>query len=127
MPEDSYWYLAVAPLSVPYWPEVAVYETKDSDERVVAPMLFTTQENAERELRMLNEGEADAFLRAVNEHGEKNLNEALDNTPELRVFEIDPWLLGEYLKDSDLTYVMVDNRLKLSQELSKEMRERSGE
>lgn len=50
------------------------------------------------------------------------MNEALDNTPEKRVFEIDPWLLGEHLKDQDLTYVMVDDRLRLAWELSEEMR-----
>jgi hypothetical protein len=84
MPETPYWYVAVAPLSVPYWPEVAMCETEVGDEHVVTPMLFTTRENAEAELRMLREGEADAYLRAVVKYGEKNMNEALDNTPEKR-------------------------------------------
>jgi hypothetical protein len=38
------------------------------------------------------------------------------------VFEIDPWLLGEHLKNSDLMYVMVDDRLKFAWELSEELR-----
>jgi hypothetical protein len=122
MGETSYWYVAVGPLSVPYWPEVAMCETEVGGERVVAPMLFTNREKAEAELQTLREGEADAYLRAVDEYGEKNMNEALNNTPEKRVFEIDPWLLGEHLKDSDLMYVMVDDRLRLASELSEELR-----
>ena len=122
MPETSYWYVAVGPLSSPYWPEVAMCETEVGGERVVAPMLFTTRENAEAELSTLREGEADAYLRAIGEYGEKTMNEALDNTPEKRVFEIDPWVLGEHLKDSDLMYVMVDDRLRLAWELSEELR-----
>jgi hypothetical protein len=123
MSETSYWYLAVAPLSIPYRTEVAMCETEVSGELVVAPMLFTTRENAETELRLLREEEADAYLRARDEYGEKNINEALDNTPEKRVFEIDSWLLGEHLKDSDLMYVMVDDRLRLAWELSEGLRE----
>jgi hypothetical protein len=122
MPETSYWYVAVSPLSSPYWPEVAMCETEVGGERVVAPMLFTTRENAEAELGTLREGEADAYLRAIGEYGEKTMNEALDNTPEKRVFEIDPLVLGEHLKDSDLMYVMVDDRLRLAWELSEELR-----
>jgi hypothetical protein len=122
MPETSYWYVAISPLSIPYWTEVAMCETEVGGERVVAPMLFTTRENAEAELRILREGEADAYLRARDEYGEKNINEALDNTPEKRVFEIDPWLLGEHLKDSDFKYVMVDDRLRFAWELSEELR-----
>ena len=122
MPETSYWYVAVSPLSSPYWPEVAMCETEVGGERVVAPMLFTTRENAEAELGTLREGEADAYLRAIGEYGEKTMNEALDNTPEKRVFEIDPLVLGEHLKDSDLMYVMVDDRLRLAWELSEKLR-----
>jgi hypothetical protein len=85
-------------------------------------MLFTTRENAEKELRILREGEADAYLRAIDEYGERHMSEALDNTPEKRVFEIDPWVLGEHLKDSDLFYVMVDDRLRLAWELSEKLR-----
>jgi hypothetical protein len=122
MPETSYWYVAVGPLSVTYWPEVAMCETEVGGERVVAPMLFTTRGSAEAELSTLREGEADAYLRAIGQYGEMSINEALDNTPEKRVFEIDPWVLGEHLKDSDLMYVMVDDRLRLVWELSEELR-----
>ncbi len=76
------------------------------------------RESTLRQSYTLREGEADAYLRAVGEYGEKSMNEALDNTPEKRVFEINPWLLGEHLKDSDLMYVMVDDRLRLAWELS---------
>jgi hypothetical protein len=122
MSETSYWYVAVGPLSVPYWPVVAMCEVEVGGELVVAPMLFTNREKAEAELQTLREGEADAYLWAIDQYGEKNMNEALDNTPEKRVFEIDPWVLGEHLKDSDLMYVMVDDRLRLARELSEELR-----
>jgi hypothetical protein len=55
---------------------------KAEDQRVVAPMLFTTRAGAEEELRVLREGMPDAYLRAVGEYGERDVNEALDNTPE---------------------------------------------
>ena len=117
-----YWYVGVSPASDPYWDGVVMFNMQGEGERVVAPMLFTTRENAEEELRVLREGMPDAYLRAVGEYGESDVNEALDNTPELRVFEIDPWLLGERLEDSHVTYAMVDDRLRLARELSEELR-----
>ena len=118
-----YWYLGVAPVAVPYWDGVVMFEMKAEDQRVVAPpMLFTTRAGAEEELRVLREGMPDAYLRAVGEYGERDVNEALDNTPELRVFGIEPWLLAECLEDSHLTYAMVDDRLRLARKLSKELR-----
>jgi hypothetical protein len=99
-----------------------MFKMEAEDVRVSAPMLYTTRETAEAELRILREGMPDAYLRAVGEYGETDVNEALDITPELRVFEIDSWLLGEHLKDSDLMYVMVDDRLRLAWELSEELR-----
>jgi hypothetical protein len=84
-------------------------------------MLFTTREKAEAELRSIVEGEADAYLQAVGEYGEKAMNAALDNTPEHQVFEIGAWLLGEHLKDSDVTYVVVDDRMWSAGELQEEL------
>jgi hypothetical protein len=85
-----YWYLGVASVPVPYWDGVVMFEMKAEDQRVVAPMLFTTGAGAEEELRVLREGMPDAYLRAVGEYGERDVNEALDNTPELGVFGIEP-------------------------------------
>ena len=99
-----------------------MFEMKAEDLRVAAPMLFTTREKAEEELHTIREGMADAYLRAIGEYGETDVNNALDNTPELRVFEIDTWLLGEHLEDSALVYAMVDDRLRLARELSEELR-----
>ena len=113
MTERSYWYVASAPLSVPGWPEVASYETELGGGRVVAPRLFSTQEKAETQLRWIAEGEAEAYLRVVEEFGEEDMNEALDNTPEQGVFEIGTWLLGEQLKDSYVEYVVVDDQMRL--------------
>jgi hypothetical protein len=124
MPESptSYWYVAVTPVSDPFWEEVVMFEMEAEGLLVDAPMLFTARESAEAELRTLGEGMADAYLQAVGEYGETEVNEALDNTPELRVFEIDPWLLGEHLGNSALEFVILDDRLRLAEELAEELR-----
>jgi hypothetical protein len=49
VPEPSYWYLGVSPISVPYWSEVTMCEVEVGGERVVAPMLFTERETADSE------------------------------------------------------------------------------
>src|SRR5215213_7794860 len=101
MAERSYWYIGVSPISVPYWSDVTMYETEFGNDRVVAPMLFSTREAAEAELRAHRDAEADAYLRAVEMYGEEDFGRALDNTPEQQLFEIGTWLLGEHLKASD--------------------------
>ncbi len=121
MPETSYWYLATAPLSVPYWTEVTMCEAEFGNEIVVAPMLFTTRGGAEAEMRKFVEGEADAYLRAVDGHGTELINEALDNSPAQRVYEIDSWLLSEHLKDSAVMYVTVDGQVRLAWELAEDL------
>jgi hypothetical protein len=121
MTEPTYWYLGVSPISVPYWFDVTMCETKVGDDPVVAPMLFSAREGAEAELREHGEAEADAYLGAVREYGAADVDEALDNTPEQRVFGIGAWLLGEHLKDSDYMYVMLDGRVRLAWELGEEL------
>jgi hypothetical protein len=123
MSEPSYWYLGTSPISVPYWSDVTMYETEVGDDRVLAPMLFTTREKAAAELRRHEEAEADAYLQAVERYGEEDLNKALDNTPEQQVFGIGAWLLGEHLKDSDHRYVMVDGEVKTPIDLLAELEE----
>jgi hypothetical protein len=122
MPESSYWYVGVSPVSVPYWDGVVMFEMDAEDQRVVAPMLFTARAGAEEMLRVLREGMPDAYLRAVGEYGERDVNEALDTSHELRVLEIEPWVLSENLENSALTYAMVDDRLRLARGLSEELR-----
>ena len=123
MPPYYYWYVGVAPVSNTYWDGVVMFNMQvEGGERLAAPMLFTKREYAEAELRTLREEMPEAYLRAVDEYGESDVNEAIDNTPELRVFAMDPRLLGERLEDSHLTYAMVDDRLRLAQDLSEELR-----
>jgi hypothetical protein len=55
MTEPTYWYLGVSPISVPYWSDVTMCETKVGDDTVVAPMLFSAREGAEAELRVHGE------------------------------------------------------------------------
>ena len=124
MPPYYYWYyVGVAPVSNPYWDGVVMFNMQlEGGERLAAPMLFTTREYAEAELRTLREGMPQAYLRAVDEYGESDVNEALDNTPELGVFEIEPRLLGEHLEYSHVTYAVVDDRLRLARTLVEELR-----
>jgi hypothetical protein len=121
MEDSSYWYLGVSPISVPYWSDVTMYEAEVGEDRVLAPMLFTSRGRAVAELHQHQEAEADGYLRLVEEYGVEDVDEALNNTPEQRIFEISTWLLGEHLKDSDHMYVMVDGRVRLAWELAEEL------
>jgi len=58
-------------LSVPWWPEAMKYTHEEGNERVDAPILFTTEEAAEVQLRMTEEAEPDSYLKLVNQHGEQ--------------------------------------------------------
>ena len=97
-------------------------ETEVNGEPIIAPMLFTTRDKAEAELRWFNTEEPDEYLRAIRVWGEDDWNRALDNTPPQQVFEIGEWLLREHLNDSELTWVMVDHEPKPAQELAQELR-----
>jgi hypothetical protein len=99
-----------------------MYEAEVGEDRVAAPMLFTSRGRAVAELREHQEAEADSYLRLVEEYGgDEAVGEALDNTPEQQIFEISASLLGEHLKDSDHMYVMVDGRVRLAWELAEEL------
>jgi hypothetical protein len=121
MAERTYWHLGISPINVPYWTYVTHYETEVEGRPVRAPMLFTTRDKAETELRLFDEGEADEYLRAIRVLGEDVWNRALDNTPEHQVFEIGEWLLKEHLNDSEIAYVMVDHELRPARRLAEEL------
>ena len=113
--ERQYWYVAAAPVSIAFWIEVVAYEAEMEDmpqPRQASPMLFTSREKAEAKVHHLESSDADAFLQAVENYGEDQMNRALENTPSLAVFSIDEWLLTEYLKDSDIYYIMVDDEMR---------------
>jgi hypothetical protein len=119
--ERSFWYLATTPLSVPYWTEVVPSEVEVGGEAMLAPMLFSSRESAEAELRRLEGLDADAYLRAREEYGEELIDAAYDTTPSLEVFEMSEWLLRENLSDSEIIHVMLDNRLKPARDLLTEL------
>jgi hypothetical protein len=121
MEERSYWYLGNGPIDVPHWTDVTPYEPEVEGRPVRAPMLFTTRDKAETELRSFDEGEADEYLRAIREVGEDAWNRALDNTPEHQVCEIGEWLRREHLNDSEIEYVMVDHELRSAQGLAADL------
>jgi hypothetical protein len=117
--EQSYWYVATAPLSSPDWDERCV--CRFQGECVIVLQLFSTREGAENELCFLDDREPDAYLRTKDEYGEEYLNELLDNAPVKKVFEIGASLLGEHLEDSDFMYVMLDYEVMKTWELSEEV------
>jgi hypothetical protein len=92
------------------------YTHEDGNERVDAPILFTSKEAAEVELRKTNEAEPDSYLKLVNQHGEQQVNQAYDNTAPLAVLVIDREALADKLGDSDFLCVVVDGRMMLRQD-----------
>ena len=127
MSTERYWYLAAAPLSVPWWTEVIKWVHQEGVERVDAPMLFSTLAGAGEELRDLHGAAADEYLRLVEQHGAETVNEAYENTPPMTIHFLDAEMLLDYLEDSDFLCVMVDGRLRLRQDLVEELRERAAE
>ena len=111
----------VSVLSIPWWPEAVKWGYKDGIERVDAPMLFTTREAAEEQLREIQDAEADNYLSLVEHHGEGIINVAYNNTPPLQVFALDESLLLGKLEDSDFLCVMVDGILKLRRDFMEEL------
>ena len=94
---------------------------KDGNERVDAPMLFTTREAAEAQLREIQDAEADNYLSLVEHHGEGIINVAYNNTAPPQVFDLDESLLFGKLEDSDFLCVMVDGILKLRRDFMEEI------
>jgi hypothetical protein len=107
--------------SVPWWPEAMKYTHEDGNERVDAPILFTSEEAAEVELRKTNEAEPDSYLKLVNQHGEQQVNQAYDNAAPLTVLVIDREALADKLGDSDFLCVVVDGRMMLRQDFIEEL------
>jgi hypothetical protein len=108
-------------ISVPWWPEAMKYTHEDGNERVDAPILFTSEEAAEVELRKTNEAEPDSYLKLVNQHGEQQVNQAYDNAAPLTVLVIDREALADKLGDSDFLCVVVDGRMMLRQDFIEEL------
>jgi hypothetical protein len=54
--------------SIPRWPEAVKWEHEDGKERVHAPMLFTSREAAEAQLREIQDAETDNYLSLVTHH-----------------------------------------------------------
>jgi hypothetical protein len=130
MEKQRYWFLApgdeempgVVALSPPWWPEAVKWEHREGNEYVAAPVIYTTKERAEGDLRAHREAEPDAYLNLVGHYGERITNEALKNTLPLRVFDIDGDLLLSKLEDSDFLCIMVDDWLKLRRDFIEELK-----
>ena len=108
-------------LSVPWWPEAMKYIHEEGNERVDAPILFTSEEAAKAHIRETENADPDLFLKLVNQHGEQHVNQAYDNTAPLTVLAIDREALADKLEDSDFLCVVVDARMKLRQDFIEEL------
>jgi len=110
-----------------WWPEGEGYENS-------APILFTTREAAEAELRRIERDEPEAYLesldrsrtRAALEGGdergaEDSYNETVSNTEPYEVRGLDADLLALKLEDSEFPYVVVDGQKKLREEFQQEL------
>jgi hypothetical protein len=112
---------AEAVLLVPWWPEAMKYTHEEGNERVDAPILFTSEEAAGVELRETVEAEPDSYLKLVNQHGEQLVNEAYNNAAPLTIIGIGRDALADKLEDSDFLCVVVDGRMKLRQDFIEEL------
>ena len=109
-------------LSDPGWPETPKGVHRQGNEYLEAPKLFSTREAAEEELLTLENNDPDAYLDLSEQHGEKQVNQAYNNTSSLRVLWIDKDTLLGKLEDVDFLSLMVDNRLKLRSNFMEELR-----
>jgi hypothetical protein len=97
------------------------YIHEEGNERVDAPILFTSEEAAKEAMRESENAEADLYLKLVNQHGEQLVNQAYDKTAPLTVLAIDREALADKLGDSDFLCVVVDGRMKLRQDFIEEL------
>jgi hypothetical protein len=97
------------------------YTHEEGNERVDAPILFTSEEAAEVQLRKTEEAEPDSYLKLVNQHGEQRVNKAYNNTAPLTILGISRDVLVDKLGDSDCLCVVVDGRMQLCQDFIEEL------
>jgi hypothetical protein len=93
----------------------------EGKEYVEAPVLFTTQEAAEKEASEINESTPEAYLDLVGRHGEDATNQAFDNYAPRRALWVDRETLLESLQEARFLCVMVDGRLKLREDFIEEL------
>jgi hypothetical protein len=96
---------------------------EQGDKEIKAPMLFTSLEAAEEELRKHNESASGSYLDLRKEHGEEAVNKAYDNSQPLEVFGLSAALLVSKLEDAEFPYVMVDGELRNRGNLIQELRD----
>ncbi len=114
---------AVMVISIPWWTECVKHHYREANESVDAPLIFTSQEMAEAQLRQIMDRAPGEYLRLVEEHGAADVGEALDNTAPLHIFSLDRRQLLDKLEDSDFLCVEVDGRMKLRQDLIEDLRQ----
>ena len=62
-----------------WWPTVHKWEHAEGREYVLAPILYTKRELAEKEQRSLEDHEPEDYLQLVEEYGEADTDDLLDN------------------------------------------------
>ncbi len=86
------------------------------------PQLYATQVAAEEELRLIEEAEPDTYLDMVDRYGEEETDQAVSNTPSLKVCYLDRNSLIEQLEESDYLCVRVDEQIMLREDFIKELK-----
>lgn len=135
MNETTHWFLAQAQQEVhpliavsdPFWPEAVKWVEEQGDKKIQAPMLFTSLEQAEDELREHNASAPDSYLGFIEKYGEEVVNEAFDNSAPLHVFGLPAELLADKLDEAEIPYVMVDEEIKSRGNLIQQLRHEAGD
>ena len=108
--------------SAPWWVEAYKYIHEEGNERVEAPMLFTSEQAAENQLSQAQEAQPELYLKLIEQHGEQRVNKAYKNTAPFTVLGINRDALADKLEDAEFLCVMVDGRIKLRQDFIEELR-----
>ncbi len=91
------------------------------NESVTAPMLFTSQEEAEAQLRRIQRDVPDAYVAMAERYGEDATHRTYIDLFPIEVRKMDKDLVLRKLEDSTFLCVMVDGRMKLRRDLIEEL------
>lgn len=108
------------------WGSAQVYswehEAEGGGGRSLAPIFFTTREQAEKEERELETEEAEGYLDLVGRMGEARAGNAFNNSLPYRALWVNLEMLLNKLEDADFPYVVVDGAVTLRGDFIEQLR-----
>lgn len=119
MEEVGYGIRALEP---PWWPDARWYHYEEEWDAVRAPILYTRREEAEEEARSLRHEEPEGYLELVEDRGQADADEAMDNYVPYKALWVDRETLVDKLEGSRFLCLKVDGVLRLRRDLLKELR-----